>query len=110
MNKMISALAIFCGVLAACSRSESTPAGPGGPTPPEEPAVTTLTAPKDGLSVNLDALETLTFWWEPTEGKIDGYELSFFAEGNDPATPAATFPAGVKAELTLTHKDRKSVV
>ena len=100
MNKMTSILAIFCGVLAACSRSESAPAGPGAPTTPNEPVVTTLTAPKDGLTTNLDALESLTFWWKPAEGEIDGYELAFFAEGSDPATPAATFSAGIKAELT----------
>lgn len=109
MNKMTSILAIFCGVLAACSRSESAPAGPGAPTTPNEPVVTTLTAPKDGLTTNLDALESLTFWWKPAEGEIDGYELAFFAEGSDPATPAATFSAGIKAELTLTRNELKTL-
>ena len=61
MNKMISTLAILCGtILSACSQSESSPAGPDGPAT-GEPA-TILTAPKNGLSVNLDALSNLTFW------------------------------------------------
>ncbi len=108
MNKMISTLAILCGtILSACSQSESSPAGPDGPAT-GEPA-TILTAPKNGLSVNLDALSNLTFWWERTTGKPDGYELIFDLEGGDFTAPAASFPAGGKTELTLSYQDVKTL-
>lgn len=108
MNKMISTLAILCGtILSACSQSESSPAGPDGPAT-GEPA-TILTAPKNGLSVNLDALSNLTFWWERTTGKPDGYELVFDLEGGDFTAPAASFPAGGKTELTLSYQDMKTL-
>lgn len=108
MNKMISTLAILCGtILSACSQSESSPAGPDGPAT-GEPA-TILTAPKNGLSVNLDALSNLTFWWEHTTGKPDGYELVFDLEGGDFTAPAASFPAGGKTELTLSYQDVKTL-
>lgn len=108
MNKMISTLAILCGtILSACSQSESSPAGPDGPAT-GEPA-TILTAPKNGLSVNLDALSNLTFWWEHTTGKPDGYELIFDLEGGDFTAPAASFPAGGKTELTLSYQDVKTL-
>lgn len=108
MNKMISTLAILCGtILSACSQSESSPAGPDGPAT-GEPA-TILTAPKNGLSVNLDALSNLTFWWERTTGKPDGYELVFDLEGGDFTAPAASFPAGGKTELTLSYQDVKTL-
>ena len=106
MNKMISA--ILCGtILSAGSQSESSPAGPDGPAT-GEPA-TILTAPKNGLSVNLDALSNLTFWWERTTGKPDGYELIFDLEGGDFTAPAASFPAGGKTELTLSYQDLKTL-
>lgn len=105
---MISTLAILCGtILSACSQSESSPAGPDGPAT-GEPA-TILTAPKNGLSVNLDALSNLTFWWERTTGKPDGYELIFDLEGGDFTAPAASFPAGGKTELTLSYQDVKTL-
>ena len=108
MNKMISTFAILCGtILSACSQSESSPAGPDGPAT-GEPA-TILTAPKNGLSVNLDALSNLTFWWERTTGKPDGYELVFDLEGGDFTAPAASFPAGGKTELTLSYQDVKTL-
>lgn len=108
MNKMISTLAILCGtILSACSQSESSPAGPDGPAT-GEPA-TILTAPKNGLSVNLDALSNLTFWWERTTGKPDGYELVFDLEGGDFTAPAASFPAGGKTELTLSYQEVKTL-
>ena len=108
MNKMISTFAILCGtILSACSQSESSPAGPDGPAT-GEPA-TILTAPKNGLSVNLDALSNLTFWWERTTGKPDGYELIFDLEGGDFTAPAASFPAGDKTELTLSYQDVKTL-
>lgn len=108
MNKMISTFAILCGtILSACSQSESSPAGPDGPAT-GEPA-TILTAPKNGLSVNLDALSNLTFWWERTTGKPDGYELIFDLEGGDFTAPAASFPAGGKTELTLSYQDVKTL-
>lgn len=108
MNKMISTLAILCGtILSACSQSESSPAGPDGPAT-GEPA-TILTAPKNGLSVNLDALSNLTFWWERTTGKPDGYELVFDLEGGDFTAPAASFQAGGKTELTLSYQDVKTL-
>lgn len=108
MNKMISTLAILCGtILSACSQSESSPAGPDGPAT-GEPA-TILTAPKNELSVNLDALSNLTFWWERTTGKPDGYELVFDLEGGDFTAPAASFPAGGKTELTLSYQDVKTL-
>ncbi len=108
MNKMISTFAILCGtILSACSQSESSSAGPDGPAT-GEPA-TILTAPKNGLSVNLDALSNLTFWWERTTGKPDGYELVFDLEGGDFTAPAASFPAGGKTELTLSYQDVKTL-
>ena len=108
MNKMISTLAILCGtILSACSQSESSPAGPDGPAT-GEPA-TILTAPKNGLSVNLDALSNLTFWWERTTGKPDGYELVFDLEGGDFTAPAASFQAGGKTELTLSYQEVKTL-
>ncbi|WP_288330902.1 family 43 glycosylhydrolase [uncultured Alistipes sp.] len=108
MNKMISTFAILCGtILSACSQSESSPAGPDGPAT-GEPA-TILTAPKNGLSVNLDALSNLTFWWERTTGKPDGYELVFDLEGDDFTAPAASFPAGGKTELTLSYQEVKTL-
>lgn len=108
MNKMISTFAILCGtILSACSQSESSPAGPDGPAT-GEPA-TILTAPKNGLSVNLDALSNLTFWWERTTGKPDGYELVFDLEGGDFTAPAASFPAGGKTELTLSYQEVKTL-
>lgn len=108
MNKMISTFAILCGtILSACSQSESSPAGPDGPAT-GEPA-TILTAPKNGLSVNLDALSNLTFWWERTTGKPDGYELVFDLEGGDFTAPAASFQAGGKTELTLSYQDVKTL-
>lgn len=108
MNKMISTFAILCGtILSACSQSESSPAGPDGPAT-GEPA-TILTAPKNGLSVNLDALSNLTFWWERTTGKPDGYELIFDLEGGDFTAPAASFQAGGKTELTLSYQDVKTL-
>ena len=108
MNKMISTLAILCGtILSACSQSESSPAGPAGPAT-GEPA-TILTAPKNGLSVNLDALSNLTFWWERTTGKPDGYELVFDLEGGDFTAPAASFQAGGKTELTLSYQEVKTL-
>lgn len=108
MNKMITTFAILCGtILSACSQSESSPAGPDGPAT-GEPA-TILTAPKNGLSVNLDALSNLTFWWERTTGKPDGYELIFDLEGGDFTAPAASFPAGGKTELTLSYQDVKTL-
>lgn len=108
MNKMITTFAILCGtILSACSQSESSPAGPDGPAT-GEPA-TILTAPKNGLSVNLDALSNLTFWWERTTGKPDGYELVFDLEGGDFTAPAASFPAGGKTELTLSYQEVKTL-
>ena len=108
MNKMISTLAILCAAtLSACSQSDSSPAGPVGPTT-GEPA-TTLTAPKNGLSVNLDALSGLTVWWEAASGKPEGYELVFDLEGGDFTSPAATFPAAGKTELTLSYQQLKTL-
>ena len=55
-NKMIGTLAMICaGMLSACGGSESAPTGPDGQPGGAESLVSVLTAPKEGLSVNLDA-------------------------------------------------------
>lgn len=60
-----------------------------------------LSAPKDGISVNLDAIDNLTFWWNPNDTKADSYELVFSAGGEDFSSPVASYDAGQKTEFTL---------
>lgn len=109
MNKSITAAALLCaGILFACNDSESASTDPVGPTT-KDPVVETLTGPKNGLSVNLDALADLTFWWDRAGGKIDSYELLFDREGGDFSQPLATFEAGAEPELTLTYQQLKPI-
>lgn len=113
MNKtMISTFALLCvGMLSACSQSDSDPTGPDGSTGGTNPVVSTLTAPKEGLAVNLDALNSLTFWWEAAQGSFDAYELVFDRKGGDFSAPAAAFRTedNRTTELTLSYQELKSV-
>lgn len=113
MNKtMISTFALLCiGMLSACGQSDSDPTGPDGSTGGANPVVSTLTAPKEGLAVNLDALNSLTFWWEAAQGSFDAYELIFDRKGGDFSDPAATFRTenNRTTELTLSYQELKSV-
>ena len=115
-NVMISTFALLCvGMLSACGQSDSDPAGPdgstGGPTGGNNPVVSTLTAPKEGLAVNLDALNSLTFWWEAAQGSFDAYELVFDRKGGDFSDPAAAFRTDDNrtTELTLSYQELKDV-
>lgn len=113
MNKtMISTFALLCiGMLSACGQSDSDPTGPDGSTGGANPVVSTLTAPKEGLAVNLDALNSLTFWWEAAQGSFDAYELVFERRGGDFSDPAAIFRTenNRTTELTLSYQELKSV-
>ena len=115
-NVMISTFALLCvGMLSACGQSDSDPAGPDGPaggsTGGNNPVVSTLTAPKEGLAVNLDALNSLTFWWEAAQGSFDAYELVFDRKGGDFSDPAAAFRTDDNrtTELTLSYQELKTV-
>lgn len=111
-NVMISTFALLCvGMLSACGQSDSDPAGPDGPTGGNNPVVSTLTAPKEGLAVNLDALNSLTFWWEAAQGAFDAYELVFDRKGGDFSDPAAAFRTDDNrtTELTLSYQELKTV-
>ena len=115
-NVMISTFALLCvGMLSACGQSDSDPTGPdgstGGPTGGNNPVVSTLTAPKEGLAVNLDALNSLTFWWEAAQGSFDAYELVFDRKGGDFSDPAAAFRTDDNrtTELTLSYQELKNV-
>lgn len=111
-NVMISTFALLCvGMLSACGQSDSDPAGPDGPTGGNDPVVSTLTAPKEGLVVNLDALNSLTFWWEAAQGSFDAYELVFDRKGGDFSDPAAAFRTDDNrtTELTLSYQELKTV-
>lgn len=113
MNKtMISTFALLCiGMLSACGQSDSDPTGPDGSTGGANSVVSTLTAPKEGLAVNLDALNSLTFWWEAAQGSFDAYELVFDRKGGDFSDPAAAFRTenNRTTELTLSYQELKSV-
>lgn len=111
-NVMISTFALLCvGMLSACGQSDSDPAGPDGPTGGNDPVVSTLTAPKEGLAVNLDALNSLTFWWEAAQGSFDAYALVFDRKGGDFSDPAAAFRTDDNrtTELTLSYQELKTV-
>lgn len=111
-NVMISTFALLCvGMLSACGQSDSDPAGPDGPTGGNDPVVSTLTAPKEGLAVNLDALNSLTFWWEAAQGSFDAYKLVFDRKGGDFSDPAAAFRTDDNrtTELTLSYQELKTV-
>lgn len=113
MNKtMISSFALLCiGMLSACGQSDSDPTGPDGSTGGANSVVSTLTAPKESLAVNLDALNSLTFWWEAAQGSFDAYELVFDRKGGDFSDPAAAFRTenNRTTELTLSYQELKSV-
>lgn len=111
-NVMISTFALLCvGMLSACGQSDSDPTGPDGSTGGNDPVVSTLTAPKEGLAVNLDALNSLTFWWEAAQGAFDAYELVFDRKGGDFSDPAAAFRTDDNrtTELTLSYQELKTV-
>ncbi|MCM1178173.1 MAG: family 43 glycosylhydrolase [Clostridium sp.] len=111
MNRLIGIFAILCGaMLSACAQPEDVPAVPGGQdTPSEKPCVSSLTAPKDGLSVNLDAISDLTFWWKQAGGKVDGYELAIDIAGGDFTSSLASFPAGNATEISVLAGDMKTI-
>ena len=111
-NKMIGTLAMICaGMLSACGGSESAPTGPDGQPGGAESLVSVLTAPKEGLSVNLDALNNLTFWWEAAQGGFDAYELVFDTPEGDFSNPATAFrtPDNRTTKLTLSYQELKTV-
>lgn len=111
-NVMISTFALLCvGMLSACGQSDSDPAGPDGSAGGNSPVVSTLTAPKEGLAVNLDALNSLTFWWEAAQGSFDAYEVVFDRKGGDFSDPAAAFRTDDNrtTELTLSYQELKNV-
>lgn len=112
-GKMTALLVMLgAGILSACGGSESdTPTGPGEQATGTEPVVETLTAPKEGLTVNLDALNNLTFWWEAARGEFDSYEVVFDRAEGDFTNPVATFPTQGKSstQLSLSYQDLKTV-
>ena len=101
---------LFIMMLSACAAPEVSPGGQGGMEPEVLCGhVEELVAPRDGLSVNLGAVQDLTFWWKPAACSAEGYELVMDVAGGDFSSPVACFSAGVGTELTIAGSDMKDI-
>lgn len=83
--------AILFGALA--SAMLFTMCKPEEENPQKEPAVVSkLTAPRDGMSVNVVLLENdLRFEWQAATGEVQKYELVFDKTGGNFSSPIATY-------------------
>lgn len=115
MNKrhkmMLSTLAMIgAGILSACSQSDAAATEPA--TTPMDAVVTRLTAPKEGLTANLEALRNLTFWWEAAPGdRFDNYEVLFDHPEGDFSDPVAAFATedNRTRQLTISYDEVRAL-
>ena len=88
-------------ILSACQRPENLPAADAGQDTGRQISAV-LTAPKDGLSVNVNSVSGITFWWQPADG-ADSYELVVERAGDDFSSLEASFGIADKTEITLSR-------
>lgn len=101
-SRLYLAFALWCcASISACANSEGSGADALEPEENASRPSVELSAPKDGFSVNLDAIDNLTFWWDTNDTKADSFELVFSCKGDDFSSPLASFDAGTANEFTV---------
>ncbi len=109
-NRLYLILSLWCcACLGACANPEGSGTEVLEPEGNANKHLVELSAPKDGFSVNLDAIDNLTFWWNTKNDKADSYELVFSADVEDFSSPLASYDAGQNTEFTVPFDELKKI-